>query len=120
MAVKHIDVAYQTMFSELEQRCLDAEFDDAFPEAGAFKKTKVKEREYWYFVEKNGDRYRKRYVGPVADDEITKRVENFRLIKNDYRSRKRIVSTLVNDAHLPGAPTAITGDFRRQARRLMA
>jgi hypothetical protein len=88
--VKKIDIAYQTMFSELEQRCLDAEFDETFPETGQFKLTTTKGRDYWYLQEKIDDRYRKRYVGPASDPEVARRVENFKAIKDGYRARRRM------------------------------
>lgn len=101
MALKQIDLAYQTMLSELEQRCLDAEFDETFPETGLFKKTAVKGRDYWYFQERVEGRYKKRYVGPDSDPEIAKRVAAWKSVKDDYTARRRLVSTLVNDAGLP-------------------
>ncbi|MCR6631410.1 MAG: GSU2403 family nucleotidyltransferase fold protein [Magnetospirillum sp.] len=110
MALKQIDLAYQTMLSELEQRCLDAEFDEAFPETGLFKKTTVKGLGYWYFQERIEGRYKKRYVGPDSDPEIAKRVAAWKSVKDDYTARRRLVSTLVNDAGLP-RPDDMAGDL---------
>lgn len=110
MALKQIDLAYQTMLSELEQRCLDAEFDETFPETGLFKKTTVKGRDYWYFQERTDGRYKKRYVGPDSDPEIAKRVAAWKSVKDDYTARRRLVSTLVNDAGLP-RPDDMAGDL---------
>ncbi len=111
MALKQIDLAYHTLVSELEQRCLDAEFDATFPETGLFKKTKVKERDYWYFHERTPEgKYTKRYVGPDSDPEVAKRVAAFKAIKDDYTARRRLVSTLVNDAMLP-RPEDMAGDI---------
>lgn len=109
--MKLIDSAYRTLFSELEQRCLDAEFDEAYPESGAFKVTTVKGRGYWYFVQRIDGKPRKRYVGPAADPEIDRRVKAFKAIKDDYRARRRLVSTLVNEAGLPRPPDPLTGDL---------
>ena len=108
--MKAVDPIFQTVFSELEQRCLDAEFDETFPETGRFKKTTVKGHDYWYFHQKIDGTERKRYVGPAHDPEIAKRVEEFARIKDDYRGRRRMVSTLVNDAHLPRPVNGLTGD----------
>ena len=47
MALRSIDPMYHTMVSELEQRCLDAEWDETYPETGLLKKTEVKGRDYW-------------------------------------------------------------------------
>jgi hypothetical protein len=110
MALKQIDFAYQTLFSELEQRCLDAEFDGTYPETGRFKKTKVKGREYWYFHERIEGKDKKRYVGPDSDPEIAKRVAAFKTIKDDFTARRRLVSTLVNGAGLP-RPDDRSGDL---------
>ena len=110
MALKQIDFAYQTLFSELEQRCLDAEFDEAFPETGLFKKTVVKGRSYWYFNQRIDGKYKKRYVGPDSDPDVAKRVALFRTIKDDFTARRRLVSTLVNDAGLP-KPDDMAGDL---------
>jgi hypothetical protein len=45
-----VTLATQTMFAELTQRALDAEFDDAYRESGNFKKRKKSGRYYWYYV----------------------------------------------------------------------
>jgi hypothetical protein len=92
---------YHTMFSDLEQRCLDAEWDDAYPESGLLKKTQVKGRDYWYFQERIEGKYKKRYVGPDGDPEISSRIKRFKTIKDDFTARRKLVSTLVNDAGLP-------------------
>ncbi len=96
-----LDIAYSTLISELIDRTLDAQFDLDFDEGGLFRKRKVKGREYWYY--KPSDRKESSadvYVGPVDDPEITKRVENFARIKDDYQKRRKIVSTLVREARL--------------------
>ena len=72
-----INLALQTMFAELIERCLDASFDQDFDEQGQFVKVTSRDRQYWYFQKyQEGGRTRK-YVGPVAEQEITDRVENF-------------------------------------------
>jgi hypothetical protein len=96
-----LDIAYTTITAELLERALDAQFDIDFDEAGTFKTRKVKEREYWYYrpSEKVSDQ-REKYVGRTDDPQITERIENFANIKNDYQSRRKIVSTLIRDARL--------------------
>lgn len=106
--MKEIDLIYRTMFAELDQRTLDGSFEAAFPISGNFVSVRVKERDYWYFNDPHATPVR-RYVGPVADTEISKRVEEFRSIKNDLRSRRKLVSTLTREAGLP-APERLTGD----------
>ena len=117
--VPGIDLVYRTMFAELGQRCLDAQFvrdffiegaDAPFSLDGSFVKTSVKGRDYWYHQSSpvHGPR-RKIYVGPVADADITRRVEEFQHLKDDFRSRRKLVSTLVREAGLP-SPERFTGD----------
>ncbi|CAO3416378.1 hypothetical protein [Azospirillum endophyticum] len=73
----------QTMFAELEQRCLDTEFDTAFPATASFSKKERKGRGYWYF-QGYGDGHRySRYAGPADDPEIATRFERFLDLKMD-------------------------------------
>ncbi|MBP1885023.1 hypothetical protein J2Z50_003313 [Ensifer mexicanus] len=75
-----------------------------FPPTGRFVKVRVKDRDYWYFDQPDGEGGQKRkYVGPVEDPEITKRVEDFSTIKTDYRTRRRLVSSLTRDGGLVAA-----------------
>ncbi len=102
-----VSFASQTMFADLLQRCLDAEFDEAFsPADGYFRKHKRGNRYYWYFV--TGGRAKKlTYVGPVTDKSITDRVSRFEAIKSDFRERQSTVRALAA-AGLP-APDGLTG-----------
>jgi len=109
MALRPIDPMYHTMFSELEQRCLDAEWDETYPETGLLKKTQVKGRDYWYFHERIDGKYKKRYVGPDSDPEISSRIKRFKAIKDDFTARRKLASTLVNDVGLPRSEGA-SGD----------
>jgi hypothetical protein len=47
--VQEIDLATQTMFAELLQRSLDAEFDAEFRENGTFVRKRSKDRLYWHY-----------------------------------------------------------------------
>ncbi len=68
-------------------------------------------RRYWYFdTAKEGGGKNRRYVGPVDDEDITRRVENFKDLKSDARARRKIVSTLVREAYLP-RPEALIGEI---------
>jgi hypothetical protein len=102
-------LAVQTMFAELTQRCLDAEFDETYDERGAFVKRKRDSRMYWYYRQRQGDAIRDVYVGPVTDKSITDRVKRFSEIKDDYKQRREMVRALVA-ARLP-EPDAMTGDL---------
>lgn len=107
-AMQTIGLTLQTSFTELIQRCLDAGFDQDFDEQGQFVKVTSKGRQYWYFQRyKNGGRTR-RYVGPVTEAEITKRVENFKSLKADFKERREIVRALTQA--LPAAD-ALTGEI---------
>ncbi len=106
-----VDIAYQTMYSELVQRSLDESFTSEFSTEGRFVPVEVKGKKYWYFdtPKPDGDgAQNRRYVGPQDDLEITKRVEAFKDLKADIKSRRRLVSTLTREAHLP-RPPLITG-----------
>lgn len=107
--MKEIDLPYRTMFAELEQRSLDAAFESEFSMAGNFVRVPVKGKDYWYFEETQPKKSRK-YVGPVDDPDLAKRVENFRSIKEDLRSRRKLVSTLTREAGLI-APERFTGNI---------
>ncbi|MER9584924.1 GSU2403 family nucleotidyltransferase fold protein [Mesorhizobium sp. M0276] len=106
--MKTVDLVYRTMYAELVQRCLDASFETDFSTAGNFVRVPVKGRDYWYFEETRPKKTRK-YVGPSDDPEIAKRVETFQEIKEDLRSRRKLVSTLTREAGLT-APDRFTGD----------
>ena len=99
---RRIDIAYSTLIAELLDRTLDAQFDAEFDETGAFTKVTSKGREYWYYKPsiRNGREDVRTYVGPVDDDQISKRVATFRTHKGDYQARRKIVAILVREARL--------------------
>jgi hypothetical protein len=104
------------MFSDLIQRCLDAEFDDTFPENGSFAKvTGANGQQFWYYKGYNRadadgpDKRYSKYVGPVADPDVSARVEQFTRVKAGYRERRSLVVSLTA-AGLP-APPALVGDI---------
>jgi hypothetical protein len=101
------NLATQTLFAELTQRALDAEFDDLYDERGTFTRKRIKSREYWYYQrDEDGDR-KFTYVGPVADSAINDRVKKFEVIKVSFRQRREIVRALIA-AGLP-SPDAMSG-----------
>ena len=104
---RDIDLATQTMFAELLQRSLDAEFDETFDERGTFRRKKSKGRFYWHHQLRIGGRVVSRYVGPVTDESITDRVKRFAEIKSDFKRRQEMVRAL-SAAGLP-TPDAISG-----------
>lgn len=100
--MKPVDHTYQVLYSELAQRALDSAFASDFSLDGRFVTQEVDGRRYWYFdtAKAEGGKHRK-YVGPADDPEITRRVETFKDLKADYRARRKLVSTLIREAHLP-------------------
>jgi hypothetical protein len=105
-----IDRMYQTMVSELAQRSLDSTFTTEFSADGRFVPVEVKGKKFWYFDASSRGNKNRRYVGPVDDPEITGRVERFKDLKADIRTRRKLVSTLVREAYLP-KPDPITGEI---------
>lgn len=110
--MKEIDISYRTMFAELAQRTLDAQFVADFPLEGWFVSVTVKDRNYWYFDLPTPEGKDKRsYVGPASDEAITERVKAHKEIKDNIRERRRMVSTL-RRAGLPG-PDQFAGDVTK-------
>jgi hypothetical protein len=105
--MNEIDLATQTMFAELLQRSLDAEFDEMFDVKGSFRKKLSKGRMYWHHQVRVGDKVITKYVGPVTDKSITDRVNRFAEIKSDFKARKELVRAL-SAAGLP-TPDAVSG-----------
>jgi hypothetical protein len=80
-----LDIAYQTLYSELVQRSLDESLASEFSTLGRFVAVPVKGKKYWYFdTPKQGGGQNRRYVGPQDDPDITKRVEFFKDLKSGY------------------------------------
>jgi hypothetical protein len=105
--MQEIDLATQTMFAELLQRSLDAEFDAEFRENGTFIRKKSKNRFYWHYQWRDGDKTRNKYVGPITDKSITDRVQRFETIKSSFKRRQTLVRALAA-AGLP-TPDPISG-----------
>lgn len=89
-----ISLATQTMFAELLQRCLDAEFDETYHERGNFRRRRKGSRFYWYFQWDAKGRKLEKYVGPVSDKSITDRVARFAEIKSSFKQRREMVRAL--------------------------
>lgn len=107
MPIDEIDLATQTMFAELLQRTLDAEFDADFPEKGSFRRKKSKDRFYWHYQWREGDKVLSKYVGPTTDKSIAERIERFGTIKSSFQRRQTLVRALVA-AGLP-TPDSLSG-----------
>ena len=103
-----INLALQTTFAELIERCLDASFDQDFDEQGQFVKVTSKGRDYWYFQKYQDGGRKRRYVGPAIEPEITNRVEKFKELKADFKERREIVRAL---SQVLPRPDALTGNI---------
>ena len=99
--MERITLATQTMFAELTQRCLDAEFDALYDERGSFVKKQVKGAPYWYYQRRVAGSAQSLYVGPVRDEAITQRVEQFASVKDDFKQRREMVRALLAIGLLP-------------------
>ena len=102
-----VSLASQTMFAELLQRCLDAEFDTLYSERGRFVRVRSRGRLYWHFRSTVDGERRQIYVGPVTDASITDRVNRFADIKSDFKGRQELVRALIA-AGLP-SPDDLSG-----------
>ena len=109
--MKTIDLMYQTMLAELVQRSMDAAWTADFPPEGRFITAKVKDKRYWYIDIPDGKGGKsRRYVGSADDPEISKRVQDFKRDKDDYRARRRMVTSLTRQGGMI-APDTLTGDI---------
>lgn len=108
--MREADLVYRTMFAELCERVMDTSLESDFDLSGRFVPVEVKGRRYWYFDQPLNGANKRIYVGPAADEEITRRVEDFRNLKNARRAHRKLVSTLVREAGLP-QPESMTGDI---------
>lgn len=109
------ELVVQTTYAELLERCAAAAFDDAFSEDGAFVSKSIKERRYWYFQMGRLDGRTQRYVGPETP-ELLERIGHHRVLRNDDRQRRALVSTLVRSFGLP-RPVQKIGDIVEQLAR---
>jgi hypothetical protein len=107
LPVQEIGMAAQTMFAELIQQTLDAEFDDSYDERGNFVRKKVDGPLYWYYQRKVNGKLKQTYVGPVKDDAVNQRVKNFNDLKSNFKRRRQIIRALMAVGLMP--PDAITG-----------
>jgi len=103
-----LSLAAQTLFAELLQRCLDAEFDVLYGERGRFVRVRSRGRLYWHYRTTDQGKPRQLYVGSVSDNSITDRVHRFGEIKSDFKERREIVRALLatglpSPDHLTGA-----------------
>ncbi|WP_349956694.1 GSU2403 family nucleotidyltransferase fold protein [Rhizobium sp. ZPR3] len=109
--MNRLDTMYQTILAELGQRVFDASFVSDFPADGRFVSVTVKDRKYWYFDQPDGQGGQtRRYVGPADDAAITERVTQFKALKNDFTSRRKLVRTLIREGGLP-RPENRAGDI---------
>ncbi len=108
--MRTLGLAVQTMYADLQQRCLDAAFDRDFPENGSFSTQIKKGRGYVYYsgYDAQGGKYN-RYAGPADDPDVSERVARFGQIKTSFQERRRIVRALVAAGLAAADP--FTGDL---------
>ncbi len=105
----------QTLFADLQQRCMDALFDAEFPENGSFSLLRKGDRSYWYYQTyepasaRDKARRSSKYVGPADDPVIQARVETFRRGKGGYRERRALVRALTSLGLV--SPPRLAGDL---------
>ncbi len=88
----------QTVYAELLDRCVAADFDTAFSEDGAFIQKNIRGRRYWYFQETGTKK--QRYAGPETA-ELLERISQHQQSRSSERERRSLVSALVRSASLP-------------------
>lgn len=106
-----LPLALQTVYADLVDRCATDAFDEDFPNGGRFARRRVKERDYWYFVENragpDGKRAQK-YVGPDSP-ELQERIARHGQAKAAWRERRQMVNALRRSG-LP-SPDERTGEL---------
>ena len=107
MSLSATNLATQTMFAELTQRALDAEFDELYDERGNFARKRIDTKDYWYYRRSQDGKKVFTYVGPVGDRAISDRVRKFDSIKSDFKQRREMVRALMA-AGLP-SPDPVAG-----------
>lgn len=119
----------QLAFADLVEKAHDAAFEAEFPANGALLKQMRRGRGYWYYrgyerpPEATRGAQTLKYVGPVGDPEIERRVAAFASVRGDYRARRELAARL-RRAGLPAplpfdgaalAALAAAGVFRLRA-----
>src|SRR5579871_6764018 len=101
-----LPLALQTLYAELLDRVVAADFGDAFAETGTFIVKTVRGRRYWYFQEATPEGRRQRYVGPETP-ELMEQIARHKEIAGSRNELRTLVSTLVRSARLPQPSAAI-------------
>ena len=111
--MRDMDLVFRTMFAELAQQTLDAQWQSDFPLEGRFVTVPVKGKDYFYFdIPTPEGKDKRTYVGPAADSEIAARVGRHREIKDNIKQRRRLVSTLLRSGGM-SAPDRFAGDVTK-------
>ncbi|HME24085.1 MAG TPA: GSU2403 family nucleotidyltransferase fold protein [Acetobacteraceae bacterium] len=103
-----LPLALQTVYAELLDRVVAAEFRDVFPSHGTFVAKTVRGRRYWHFQHPAEQGRRRRYVGPETP-ELLEQIARHKVVKGNRDERRAPVSTLVRSARLP-RPSPPIGD----------
>lgn len=102
MRYTELPLSAQTAYAELAEQARAFETGNALSGlSGSFQKMKRKDREYWYFAFRDGDKVRMSYVGP-DDDRVRALVERFKR----SRRKKPLAPAAQSAIALGCAPTA--------------
>lgn len=99
-----IPLIAQTLYAELVDRCVSAQFCTTFGGDGNFvaktKKAREGVRRYWYFQEQTEAGRKQRYVGPETP-ELLERIAKHKNVRNDDNERRKLISALVRTYGMP-------------------
>jgi hypothetical protein len=95
-----IPLTLQTAYADLVERAAAAAFNEEFAESGSFISKTVRGKRYWYFQLGTDAGRKQRYVGAETPD-LLERIRRHREVRDDYKDRQIIVSTLVRSVYLP-------------------
>jgi hypothetical protein len=105
-----LDLSVHTVFAELIQRTLDADFEAQFPGPGSIVFRTVKDHRYAYWQPSkpapDGTRVN-HYIGPMVDPDVAARVDRFGSLKDAEKQRRSLVQML-KAASLP-SPDSFSG-----------
>ena len=119
-----LDLSVHTVFAELIQRTLDADFEAQFPGPGSIVFRTVKDHRYAYWQPSkpapDGTRVN-HYIGPMVDPDVAARVDRFGSLKDAEKQRRSLVQML-KAASLPSPSAALTTGvvMRRTSRNTSA
>ena len=101
-----LPLALQTLYAELLERVVAADFQASFPSNGTFVAKTIRGRRYWYFQDTVLAGRKQSYVGPETP-ELLQRIARHKEVAEHQNDLRALVSTLVRSARLPRPPASI-------------